>query len=221
MIGETAIVGDNVSMLHHVTLGGSGTGKGVRHPVVGNGVLLGAGVRCAHLSDELLACACMRALLDVLLGWKKFVCTTAWQQAGPAATPVLCPSKHHTADSRLRFPRLTSRLSCPHRPSLQRAGPRGHWALLQDWRWLGGGHRPAPARGGRCVAQHGTQSQPVVGMDLLAAVVASPTQAVGTSQAPAPPSSSPSHPCTNPVPHHRVPIGSGRARQGHQAAGRV
>lgn len=31
-------------MLHHVTLGGSGTGKGVRHPVVGNGVLLGAGV---------------------------------------------------------------------------------------------------------------------------------------------------------------------------------
>ena len=34
-------------MLHHVTLGGSGTGKGVRHPVVGNGVLLGAGVRCA------------------------------------------------------------------------------------------------------------------------------------------------------------------------------
>lgn len=44
VIGETAIVGDNVSMLHHVTLGGSGTGKGVRHPVVGNGVLLGAGV---------------------------------------------------------------------------------------------------------------------------------------------------------------------------------
>lgn len=37
-------MGDNVSMLHHVTLGGSGTGKGVRHPVIGNGVLLGAGV---------------------------------------------------------------------------------------------------------------------------------------------------------------------------------
>ncbi len=27
VIGETAVVGDNVSMLHHVTLGGSGTGK--------------------------------------------------------------------------------------------------------------------------------------------------------------------------------------------------
>ncbi|KAG2433458.1 hypothetical protein HXX76_008515 [Chlamydomonas incerta] len=44
VIGETAVVGDNVSMLHHVTLGGSGTGRGVRHPTVGNGVLLGAGV---------------------------------------------------------------------------------------------------------------------------------------------------------------------------------
>ncbi|KXZ46071.1 hypothetical protein GPECTOR_47g346 [Gonium pectorale] len=44
VIGETAVVGDNVSMLHHVTLGGSGTGRGIRHPVIGHGVLLGAGV---------------------------------------------------------------------------------------------------------------------------------------------------------------------------------
>ena len=35
VIGETAVVGDNVSLLHHVTLGGSGTGKGVRHPTIG------------------------------------------------------------------------------------------------------------------------------------------------------------------------------------------
>eukprot|EP00879_Flechtneria_rotunda_P003074 GHRR01003294.1.p1 GENE.GHRR01003294.1~~GHRR01003294.1.p1 ORF type:complete len:377 (+),score=96.05 GHRR01003294.1:359-1489(+) len=44
VVGETAVVGDNVSMLHHVTLGGSGTGKGIRHPTIGHGVLLGAGV---------------------------------------------------------------------------------------------------------------------------------------------------------------------------------
>ncbi|GLI63801.1 hypothetical protein VaNZ11_006886 [Volvox africanus] len=44
VIGETAVVGDNVSMLHHVTLGGSGTGRGVRHPTIGHGVLIGAGV---------------------------------------------------------------------------------------------------------------------------------------------------------------------------------
>ena len=35
VIGETAVVGDNVSMLHHVTLGGSGTGTGIRHPHIG------------------------------------------------------------------------------------------------------------------------------------------------------------------------------------------
>lgn len=35
VIGETAVVGDNVSLLHQVTLGGSGTGKGVRHPHIG------------------------------------------------------------------------------------------------------------------------------------------------------------------------------------------
>lgn len=44
VIGETAVVGDNVSMLHHVTIGGSGVASGVRHPTIGHGVLLGAGV---------------------------------------------------------------------------------------------------------------------------------------------------------------------------------
>lgn len=44
VIGETAVIGDNVSMLHHVTLGGSGLGRGRRHPIIGHGVLLGAGV---------------------------------------------------------------------------------------------------------------------------------------------------------------------------------
>lgn len=46
VIGETAVIGDNVSILHHVTLGGAGDACGGRrrHPVVGHGVLLGAGV---------------------------------------------------------------------------------------------------------------------------------------------------------------------------------
>ena len=38
-----ATVGHNCSILHHVTLGGSGKRGRVRHPHVGNGVLLGAG----------------------------------------------------------------------------------------------------------------------------------------------------------------------------------
>ena len=43
VIGETAQVADNVSMLHGVTLGGSGCSGGDRHPKVGSGVLFGAG----------------------------------------------------------------------------------------------------------------------------------------------------------------------------------
>ncbi len=35
VIGETAVVGDNVSLLHRVTLGGSGTGRDKRHPTIG------------------------------------------------------------------------------------------------------------------------------------------------------------------------------------------
>ena len=43
VIGETAVVEDDVSILHAVTLGGSGKAAGDRHPKVRHGVLLGAG----------------------------------------------------------------------------------------------------------------------------------------------------------------------------------
>ncbi|MGF1550910.1 MAG: serine O-acetyltransferase [Paracoccaceae bacterium] len=43
VIGETAVVGDDVSMLHGVTLGGTGKEGGDRHPKIGSGVLIGAG----------------------------------------------------------------------------------------------------------------------------------------------------------------------------------
>ena len=45
VIGETAVVGDNVSMLHSVTLGGTGKVDGDRHPKIGDGVLIGAGAK--------------------------------------------------------------------------------------------------------------------------------------------------------------------------------
>jgi serine O-acetyltransferase len=45
VIGETAVVGDNVSMLHSVTLGGTGKEDQDRHPKIGNGVLIGAGAK--------------------------------------------------------------------------------------------------------------------------------------------------------------------------------
>ena len=45
VIGETAVVGDNVSMLHSVTLGGTGKEDGDRHPKIDDGVLIGAGAK--------------------------------------------------------------------------------------------------------------------------------------------------------------------------------
>lgn len=45
VMGETAAVGDNCSLLHSVTLGGTGKEDGDRHPKVGHGVLIGAGAK--------------------------------------------------------------------------------------------------------------------------------------------------------------------------------
>jgi serine O-acetyltransferase len=45
VVGETAVVGDNCSFLHAVTLGGSGKETGDRHPKIGDNVLIGAGAK--------------------------------------------------------------------------------------------------------------------------------------------------------------------------------
>ena len=45
VIGETAVVEDDVSMLHEVNLGGTGKATGDRHPKVRRGVMIGAGAK--------------------------------------------------------------------------------------------------------------------------------------------------------------------------------
>ena len=45
VIGETAIIGDNVTIYHGVTLGGTGKEKGKRHPTVENNVMIGASAK--------------------------------------------------------------------------------------------------------------------------------------------------------------------------------
>ena len=45
VIGETAVIGDDCSILQGVTLGGTGAERGDRHPKIGKGVLLGAGAK--------------------------------------------------------------------------------------------------------------------------------------------------------------------------------
>ncbi|MBQ3150034.1 MAG: serine O-acetyltransferase [Clostridia bacterium] len=45
VIGETAIIGDDVTLYQGVTLGGTGKDTGKRHPTIGNGVMVGSGAK--------------------------------------------------------------------------------------------------------------------------------------------------------------------------------
>ncbi len=45
VIGETTEIGNDVTLYHQVTLGGTSTKKGKRHPTIGNNVVIGAGAK--------------------------------------------------------------------------------------------------------------------------------------------------------------------------------
>ncbi|MBV8683564.1 MAG: serine O-acetyltransferase [Caulobacteraceae bacterium] len=86
VIGETARVGRDVSMLHGVTLGGTGAERGDRHPKVGNGVLLGAGAKVLGniaIGDNAKIASGSVVLIPVPAG-----CTAA----GVPARLVRCPT---------------------------------------------------------------------------------------------------------------------------------
>ena len=86
VIGETAVIGDDVSMLHGVTLGGTGAERGDRHPKIGKGVLLGAGAKVLgniHIGDYAKVASGSVVLKPVPAG-----CTAA----GVPARLVNCPT---------------------------------------------------------------------------------------------------------------------------------
>jgi len=80
VIGETAVVGDNVSMLHSVTLGGTGKDEEDRHPKIGDGVLIGAGAKV--LGNIKVGCCSRIAAGSVVL-----------QEVPPATTVAGVPAK--------------------------------------------------------------------------------------------------------------------------------
>ena len=86
VIGETAVVGDEVSMLHGVTLGGTGAQRGDRHPKIGRGVLLGAGAKV--LGNIAIGDYAKIASGSVVLKAVPAHCTAA----GVPARIVNCPS---------------------------------------------------------------------------------------------------------------------------------
>jgi len=93
VIGETAVIGDDVSMLQGVTLGGTGAERGDRHPKVGKGVLLGAGAKVLgniKIGDYAKIASGSVVLKDVPPG-----CTAA----GVPARLVNCPTCNEPARS--------------------------------------------------------------------------------------------------------------------------
>jgi len=95
VIGETAVVGDNCSFLHGVTLGGSGKGTGDRHPKIGTNVLIGAGAKLLgniFVGDCSLVAAGSVVLQDVPR------CRTFAGVPAKDVGPAICPEPARTMD---------------------------------------------------------------------------------------------------------------------------
>lgn len=87
-IGETAVVGDGCSLLHGVTLGGTGKEVGDRHPKIGRGVLLSVGAKVLgniSIGDEAKVAAGSVVLRDVPAH-----CTVAGVPARVVSGPSCC-----------------------------------------------------------------------------------------------------------------------------------
>ena len=91
VIGETAVVGDNVSILHEVTLGGTGADGGDRHPKIGNGVLIGAGAKV--LGNITVGAEARIAAGSVVLRDVPSRCTVAGVPAKPVGGRCAEPSR--------------------------------------------------------------------------------------------------------------------------------
>lgn len=88
VIGETAVVEDDVSMLHSVTLGGTGKERGDRHPKIRKGVLIGAGAKV--LGNIEVGAYARIAAGSVVLEPVGARCTVAGVPAKPVGGPC-CP----------------------------------------------------------------------------------------------------------------------------------
>jgi serine O-acetyltransferase len=92
VIGETAIIGDDVMMYHGVTLGGRTLAKIKRHPTIGNGVVLGAGAT---------------VLGDITIGANALIGANAIVTKNVAAGAVVMgPAERHIAKQDLADPEL-------------------------------------------------------------------------------------------------------------------
>lgn len=100
VIGETTVIGDNVTLYQGVTLGGTGKDVGKRHPTIGDNVVIGAGAKVLGRSQSAAAAKSAR--------WRW--CSRRCRPTAPwSATPPRCPPRR-------RGPACRSRSRSPARP---------------------------------------------------------------------------------------------------------
>ncbi len=98
VIGETATVGDNTSLLHGVTLGGSGKELGDRHPKIGASVMIGAG---AKVLGNIKVGNCSRIAAGSVVLKDVPPNTTVAGVPAKVVGPAGCPEPARTMDQRL------------------------------------------------------------------------------------------------------------------------
>jgi serine O-acetyltransferase len=98
VIGETAAIGDNSSLLHGVTLGGTGKETGDRHPKIGSNVLLAAG---AKVLGNITVGDCARVAAGSVVLKDVEACTTVAGVPAKYVGPAGCPEPSRTMDQML------------------------------------------------------------------------------------------------------------------------
>lgn len=95
VIGETASVGDNTSILQNVTLGGTGKETGDRHPKIGSNVMLGAG---AKVLGNIKVGDCARVASGSVVLKEVKPCTTVAGVPAKYVGPAGCPEPARSMD---------------------------------------------------------------------------------------------------------------------------
>jgi serine O-acetyltransferase len=100
VVGETASIGDNCSLLHNVTLGGTGKEGGDRHPKIGESVMIGAG---AKVLGSITVGKCSRIAAGSVVLSDVPANTTVAGVPAKAIGPAGCPEPARTMDQRLEL----------------------------------------------------------------------------------------------------------------------
>lgn len=98
VVGETARIGDNCSLLHNVTLGGTGKESGDRHPKIGESVMIGAG---AKVLGNITVGKCSRIAAGSVVLADVPPNTTVAGVPAKAIGPAGCPEPARSMDQRI------------------------------------------------------------------------------------------------------------------------